>query len=110
MDTSDALSSFAALSQDTRLQAFRLLVRAEPDGLPAGDIARQLGVPHNTLSAHLAVLARAGWVTSQRHSRTIVYRASLAHVNATVQFLVQDCCGGHPDVCTPTQSTGACPP
>lgn len=100
MDIDIAIDSFAALSQQTRLQALRLLVRAEPDGLAAGEIARQLSVPHNTMSTHLAVLARAGWVVSRRHSRSIIYRANLAHMNATIQFLVRDCCAGHPEVCS----------
>lgn len=98
---SDAVASFAALSQETRLEAFRLLVRHEPEGLAAGEIARQLSVPHNTMSAHLAVLQRAGWVFSRRQSRSIIYRANLAHMNDTVQFLVRDCCAGHPEVCNP---------
>ena len=97
----DAVASFAALSQETRLEAFRLLVRHEPDGLAAGEVARQLSVPHNTMSAHLAVLLRAGWVSSRRQSRSIIYRANLAHMNDAVQFLVRDCCAGHPEVCNP---------
>lgn len=101
METTDAMNSFAALSQQTRLEAFRLLVRHEPEGLPAGDIARQLDVPHNTMSAHLATLARAGWVVSRRQSRSIIYRADIGHMNAVVEFLVRDCCAGHPDVCAP---------
>ncbi|MEY1662220.1 ArsR/SmtB family transcription factor [Alcanivorax sp. REN37] len=106
MDNTQALASFAALSQETRLDAFQLLVREEPVGLPAGDIARRLGVPHNTMSAHLAVLHRAGLVSSQRHSRSIIYRANLAQMQALLQFLVRDCCAGHPELCTslaPTQ-------
>lgn len=99
METTNAITSFAALSQDTRLNAFRLLVTQEPNGLPAGEIARQLSVPHNTMSAHLSVLARAGWVVSKRHSRQIIYRASLSHMEAVVQFLLQDCCAGHPELC-----------
>lgn len=101
MEINSAIDSFAALSQETRLEAFRLLVRNEPVGLPAGEIARRLSVPHNTMSAHLAVLARAGWVVSQRQSRSIIYRADLSHMKETVQFLVRDCCAGHPDVCEP---------
>jgi len=101
METNSVITSFAALSQETRLEAYRLLVRHEPDGLPAGEIARQLGVPHNTLSVHLAVLARAGWVISQRQSRSIIYRADLSHMRETIQFLVRDCCAGHPEVCEP---------
>jgi len=100
MEITNAIASFAALSQDTRLKAFRLLVSHEPDGLPAGEIARQLSVPHNTMSAHLAVLSRAGWVLSQRQSRQIIYRASLSHMEAVVQFLLQDCCAGHPELCS----------
>lgn len=99
MEITTAIASFAALSQDTRLQAFRLLVSQEPEGLPASEIARQLSVPHNTMSAHLSVLARAGWVVSKRHSRQIIYRASLSHMEAVVQFLLQDCCAGHPELC-----------
>ncbi len=99
MEITNAIASFAALSQDTRLKAFRLLVSQEPVGLPAGEIARQLSVPHNTMSAHLSVLARAGWVVSQRHSRHIIYRASLAHMEGVIQFLLQDCCAGHPELC-----------
>ena len=99
METNDATSSFHALSQPTRLEALRLLLSSEPQGLPAGDIARQLGVPHNTLSAHLAVLARAGWVSSQRHSRSIIYRANLAHMQQVLTFLISDCCAGDPTLC-----------
>lgn len=110
MDTLSAIASFGALSQETRLEAFRLLVRHEPEGLPAGEIARQLGVPHNTMSAHLSVLARAELVLSQRQSRYIIYRANLNRVQETIQFLVNDCCAGHTQVCESlTSSLIACP-
>ena len=99
MEITTAIASFAALSQETRLKAFRLLVSQEPEGLPAGEIARLLSIPHNTMSAHLSILARSGWVTSQRHSRHIIYRASLTHMQAVIQFLLQDCCAGHPELC-----------
>jgi DNA-binding transcriptional ArsR family regulator len=109
METSEATAIFGALSQETRLEAFRLLVRHEPEGLPAGEIARQLGVPHNTMSAHLSVLARAELVLSRRQSRSIIYRANLNSVQATIKFLVNDCCAGHPQVCEPlTSSLIAC--
>lgn len=103
MDNKSAIDCFAALAQETRLAAFRLLVRHEPSGLPAGDIARRLDVPHNTMSAHLAVLTRAGLAKATRQSRSIIYRADLAHVQDTVRFLVRDCCAGHPEVCAPLQ-------
>ena len=77
MDLETATSTLAALSQATRLETFRLLVRHEPDGLPAGEIARKLDVPQNTMSAHLAILSRAGLATTERHSRSIIYRADL---------------------------------
>lgn len=99
MDTNNALESFAALSQDTRLAAFCLLVREEPLGLAAGEVARQLAVPHNTMSAHLAVLSRAGWVQSSRQGRTVIYRANLAHMQKLIMFLANDCCAGHPEIC-----------
>jgi DNA-binding transcriptional ArsR family regulator len=105
MDTLSATAIFGALSQETRLAAFRLLVRHEPEGLPAGEIARQLGVPHNTMSAHLSVLARAEIVLSQRQSRSIIYRANLNCVQETIKFLVNDCCAGHPQVCEPLTSS-----
>jgi len=101
LGTQASLDTFAALSQATRLEAFRLLVRHEPEGLAAGEIARRLAVPHNTLSAHLAVLSRAGLVSQRRESRSLIYRANLEHMVATVEFLVRDCCGGNAEVCDP---------
>lgn len=101
MEQNSVIASFAALAQETRLEAFRLLVRHEPEGLAAGEIARQLGVPHNTMSAHLAVLVRAGLAASQRQSRSIIYRANLDHMKETIQFLVRDCCAAHPEICEP---------
>ena len=89
-----ALACLAALSQPTRLEAFRLLVRHEPKGLPAGDVARALCVPQNTLSAHLNVLSQARLVMSARNGRSIVYRADLSRLNALTRFLAEDCCGG----------------
>ncbi|HSH47631.1 MAG TPA: metalloregulator ArsR/SmtB family transcription factor [Halomonas sp.] len=106
----EALAGFGALAQETRLEALRLLVRHEPQGLPAGEIARQLGVPHNTLSAHLSVLARAELVLSQRQSRSIIYRANLNRMREMIRFLVDDCCAGHPEACAPLiSSLAACP-
>src|SRR5580700_10058217 len=99
METDATLSAFGALSHVTRLEAFRLLVTHEPDGLAAGDLARLLAVPQNTLSSHLSIMARANLVSSQRRSRSIVYRANLPAFHPVVLFLLQDCCLGHPEVC-----------
>jgi DNA-binding transcriptional ArsR family regulator len=101
MESEHAILAFAALAQSTRLDVFRLLVEHEPHGLPAGDVARRLAVPHNTMSTHLAVLTRAGLIDAERHSRSIIYRARLDAVSELAGFLVQNCCGGRPEVCQP---------
>jgi len=101
MDYEIAIEALAALAQRTRLDVFRLLVRSEPDGLPAGEIARRLVVPHNTMSTHLAILERTGLLTSDRHSRSIVYRVDLTKVRALVVYLLKDCCAGKPELCAP---------
>lgn len=94
MESESALVCFAALAQPTRLDAFRLLVRAEPGGLPAGELARRLGVPQNTLSAHLNVLSHARLVMSARNGRSVVYRADVSRLSALLRFMAEDCCGG----------------
>lgn len=101
MESESAISSLAALAQNTRLDVFRLLVRHEPTGLAAGEVARQLGVPQNTMSAHLGILARAGLVHSERRSRSIIYRADLDGLRDLTLFLVKDCCAGNADLCAP---------
>jgi DNA-binding transcriptional ArsR family regulator len=101
MDKQTASETLAALSQNTRLDVFRLLVRHMPEGLAAGDIARQLGIPHNTLSAHFGVLARAGLIRAERRSRSIIYQADLGAIRRLVAFFVEECCGGRPGVCAP---------
>jgi DNA-binding transcriptional ArsR family regulator len=101
MDQMQAIAALAALGQPTRLDAFRLLVQREPDGISAGELARNLEVPQNTLSAHLSVLSHAGLVRGERHSRSIVYRADLNRFRELVEFLLKDCCGGHSEICDP---------
>ncbi|UYF98653.1 ArsR/SmtB family transcription factor [Halomonas sp. GD1P12] len=105
MEINDATSSFSALAQPTRLEALRLLLSHEPEGLAAGELARRLNVPHNTLSAHLAVLGRAGWVSSHRESRSIIYRASPGHMQQVIAYLISDCCNGDPALCAPLIDT-----
>ena len=101
MESPQAIDVFAALSQSTRLEAFRLIVAHEPEGLPAGEIARRLEVPQNTMSTHLAILARSGLIVSERRSRSIGYRAVIDRVREITNFLVKDCCGGRPELCLP---------
>ncbi|WP_246668970.1 helix-turn-helix transcriptional regulator [Ancylobacter sp. TS-1] len=111
MDTDNALSAFAALSQPTRLDVFRLLVAHEPEGLPAGEVARRLDVPHNTLSTHLGILARAELIAPERRSRLIIYRAQLETVRHLASFMLKECCGGKPEICAPliTDLQPCCP-
>ena len=104
METEDAVTALAALAQKTRLETFRLLVRHEPNGVPAGEVARLLDVPQNTMSAHLSTLARAGLVRGERQSRSIVYRADLGTFRELALHLIRDCCGGAAELCTPLVS------
>jgi DNA-binding transcriptional ArsR family regulator len=107
MESEQAIVALAALAQSTRLGVFRLLVKHEPDGLAAGDIAKAIAVPQNTMSAHLAILARAGLVMSERRSRSIIYRANLIAFQDLTSFMVEDCCGGRAELCAPV---AACTP
>ena len=112
METESAILALAALAQSTRLDVFRLLIKHEPEGLAAGEIAKKLAVPQNTMSAHLAVLSRAGLVTARRISRSIVYRADLVRFQAVMLFMLNDCCDGRPEICAPLVEslTPCCPP
>lgn len=104
MDRTAVVDTLGCLAQATRLEVFRLLVAAEPQGLAAGDIASAMGVPHNTMSNHLTILTRAELIWGERRSRNIVYRASLATLSQALTYLIKDCCGGHPEICTPLVS------
>ena len=112
MDSENAILALAALAQPTRLDVFRLLVKHEPEGLAAGDIAKALAVPQNIMSSHLSILSRAGLVSARRFSRSIVYRADLTRLQAVVLFMLKDCCDGRPEICTPLVEslTPCCPP
>jgi len=112
MESEDAVLALAALAQPTRLEVFRLLVKREPKGLPAGDIARALAVPQNTMSAHLSVLSRASLVFGKRFSRSIVYRADLTRLREVLMFVLRECCEGRPEICAPLVEDLApcCPP
>jgi ArsR family transcriptional regulator len=101
MDNIEAIAVLTALGQTTRLDAFRLLVRREPEGIPAGELARLMATPQNTMSAHLSILSRAGLVSGERRSRSIVYRANLEQLRKMTLFLLKDCCGGLSDICAP---------
>ena len=112
MESEEAVLALAALAQSTRLDVFRLLAKHEPEGLAAGDIAKALAVPQNTMSSHLGILSRAGLVTARRFSRSIVYRADLDAFRTVMLFMVRDCCDGRPEICAPLieDLTPCCPP
>ncbi len=92
MDTLNATTLFAALSQDSRLDAFRLLVKAGAEGLPAGTLSERLDIPHNTLSFHLRHLAVAGLVEYEKRGRSVIYFANYNCMRALIEYLVRDCC------------------
>ena len=101
MDKSDALTAFAALSQDTRLDAFRLLVQAGEGGMLAGEIAEALEARQNTMSTNLSVMLNAGLLRNEREGRAIRYFANMDGLQGLLGFLLQDCCGGRPELCRP---------
>lgn len=92
MDIQEAIIAFDALSQETRLRVHRLLVESGPDGLPAGELSKGLGVPHNSLSFHLNHMSNAGLVTSRREGRSIIYSANFEFVTDLIRFMVENCC------------------
>ncbi len=108
MDKSDCLKVFSALSQATRLDVFRLLIKAGADGLPAGEINERLGVRQNTMSTNLSILLQAGLVKNRREGRSVRYVADMSAVRGLLAFLMEDCCGGHPELCQPLIEQIAC--
>lgn len=101
MESKLAAVALSALAHEGRLAVFRLLVQAGSNGVAAGEIARRLGVPTNTLSANLSVLRHAGLIDSERLGRSIIYRAAYDRMAALLAFLVEDCCQGSIAICAP---------
>lgn len=108
MEMNQALSAFAALSQDTRLQVFRALIRAGAEGMAAGELSAALDVRQNTMSANLSVLLNAGLVRNRREGRSIRYFADVEGLRGLLSFLLEDCCGGRADQCAPLIDTLTC--
>jgi DNA-binding transcriptional ArsR family regulator len=104
MDATAAVAAMSALAHPGRLEVFRLLVRAGPEGMAAGDIARSTGSLANTLSANLNVLSAAGLVGSKREGRSIIYSAAYERMSELLAFLMEDCCAGKPEICAPLAS------
>ena len=101
MDVIEALEALAALSNETRLWVFRLLVQAGPEGMTAGEISEHLSSRQNTMSSHLKLLSQAGLVQSDREGRHVRYRADYDSIQGLVLFLMEDCCQGKAEVCRP---------
>ena len=104
METKQAVSALSALAHEGRLTIFRELVQAGPEGLAAGEVARRVGIPPNTLSASLTILSYAGLVSSRRVGRSIIYAASYDGMSNLLGYLAQDCCNSRPEVCAPLAS------
>jgi ArsR family transcriptional regulator len=101
MEKTDAVAALAALAQDSRLDVFRLLVQAGPDGMPAGEIATALKLAPNTLTFHFDRLRGAGLVTVRRDGRSMIYAARFESMNALLAYLTENCCQGAPEACAP---------
>lgn len=101
MEMMVSLQRLSALAHEGRLNVFRRLVRASPDGLAAGELATDLNTQPNTLSAQLNVLTSAGLIAREREGRSIIYTADLRALNEMVLFLIEDCCAGRDEVCAP---------
>ena len=101
METQSAVGALSALAPSGRLEVFRLLVQAGADGMAAGEIGRATGSLSNTLSTNLGILAAAGLVTSKRQGRSIIYAAGYGQMRELLAFLMEDCCGGKPEICGP---------
>jgi DNA-binding transcriptional ArsR family regulator len=101
MKTETAIKRLSAIAQEARLEVFRLLVKAGPGGKAAGDIARAMSTPANTLSAQLLTLANAGLVRARREGRSIIYAVNFDAMRDLLSFLTEDCCGGRPEMCAP---------
>lgn len=110
MEKANVITALTALAQETRLDIFRYLVQAGPEGAPAGRIGDALGLPPATLSFHLKTLQYAGLVERERQSRSLIYSVNFATMNALMAYLTENCCAGNPEACAvPVCEAGAVP-
>lgn len=108
MDENQALMAFGAMAQETRLRILRLLVRAGPEGMAAGAIAEAAGVSPSNVSFHLKEIQRAGLAAARRDSRSIIYCAEYGALSGLIRFLMEDCCAGRPEICSPALRASSC--
>ncbi|MEM8644103.1 MAG: metalloregulator ArsR/SmtB family transcription factor [Pseudomonadota bacterium] len=105
MDINEAVDALGGLAQESRLKVFRLLIRAGTEGIAAGEIAKAVGIPKNTLSSHLGILTRAKLIQARKEGRSIIYAVDFEGTRSLLSFLVEDCCQGDPSVCGPLIET-----
>jgi DNA-binding transcriptional ArsR family regulator len=108
MESDSALSILAALAHPTRLETFRQLVRHEPEGLSTGQLVEASGLSQSTFSTHLAVLAKAGLVTSEKRGRQHIQRVDIDALRGLILYLAKDCCQGRADLCEPLLADLSC--
>lgn len=108
MDKKHALDALSALGHAQRLDIFRLLMRAEPVGVLAGNLAESLNAPANTVSSNLSILSQAGLIESSREGRSIRYRARIQSMQELLSYLTDECCGGHPALCLDRSANRTC--
>jgi len=109
MEKTTAIAALGALAHEGRLDVFRLLIQAGPEGMAAGDIARATGAVQSTLSANLSVLTRAGLIASRRNGRSIIYTAAYDRMRELLAFLMENCCAGNPAICAPLAAIASQP-
>ena len=107
METENALRQLSALAHEGRLAVFRILVKAGPDGMAAGNIARKLDTAANTMSAQLLLLSNAGLIRARREGRSIIYAVDFEQMSRLLLFLTEDCCGGRAEICAPLAAVAA---
>ena len=110
MESETAVRRLAALAQPSRLAVFRLLVKAGPEGMAAGEIARALDIAPNTLSAQLNLLSQAGLVRQRRDGRSLIYSVEFETMSALLLYLMEDCCNGNAEICAPLLEGLSCQP
>ena len=108
MEVKHAVTALSSLAQESRLEIFRLLIHAGPEGMPAGKIAEAVQIPANTLSFHIKELANAELVTSQKVGRSVIYAMHTENIGKLMLFLTEDCCQGNPDLCIPPSASACC--
>ena len=108
MEIKKAVVALSSLAQESRLKIFRMLVKAGPEGMAAGEIAEKMKIPANALSFHIKELTNAGLLKSKKVGRSVIYEMHTRNIGGLMSFLTEDCCQGHPDLCMPSSASSCC--